>query len=66
MRYAYWVRMRAGRLLVIVLAIALYICLVIIDGMLSLPYEFANNRVALASMDDIRFSRVCCPHVSRC
>ncbi len=43
MRYAYWVRMRAGRLLVIVLAVALYICLVIVDGMLSLPYEFANN-----------------------
>lgn len=43
MRYAYWVRKRVGRLLVIVLALALYICLVIVDGMLSLPYEFTSN-----------------------
>ncbi len=46
MRYAYWVRMRAVRLLVIVLAVALYICLLIIDGMISLPYEFAHNASA--------------------
>jgi signal transduction histidine kinase len=43
MRYAHWIRIRAGRLIVIVLAVALYICLVIVDGMLSLPYEFAGN-----------------------
>ncbi len=43
MRYAHWVRIRAGRLIVIVLAVALYICLVIVDGMLSLPNEFTGN-----------------------
>jgi len=43
MRYAHWIRIRAGRLLVILLAVALYICLVIVDGMLSLPYEFTNS-----------------------
>jgi len=43
MRYVHWVRIRAGRLLVIVLAVALYICLVIVDGMLSLPYAFTGN-----------------------
>ena len=43
MGYVYWFRIRAGRLLVVVLAVALYICLVIVDGLLSLPYEFTSN-----------------------
>lgn len=37
MKYTYWVRMRAERLLVIVLAVALYICLVATDGMRVFP-----------------------------
>ncbi len=37
MKYTYWVRIRAGRLLVILLAVALYICLVVVDGMRVFP-----------------------------
>ncbi|HLX39048.1 MAG TPA: hypothetical protein VKR42_00870, partial [Ktedonobacteraceae bacterium] len=43
MKIAYWFRKRAVRLLVIVLALAFYICLEVIDGVLSLPYEFTSN-----------------------
>lgn len=43
MKYAYWFHIRAGRLLVVFLALALYICLVIANGMLSLPYEFTSH-----------------------
>ena len=43
MKYTYWVRMRADRLLVILLAVVLYICLVILDSMTFFPYEFTSN-----------------------
>ncbi len=43
MKYTYWVRLRAGRLLVIVLAAALYICLVSATGMRVFPHAQTNN-----------------------
>jgi signal transduction histidine kinase len=43
MKYTYWVRIRAGRLLVILLAVALYICLVAVDAMRVFPHALTNS-----------------------
>jgi signal transduction histidine kinase len=42
-KYTFWLRIKAGRLLVILLAVALYICLVVVDGMRVFPHDPTSN-----------------------
>jgi signal transduction histidine kinase len=42
MRYVYWARLRAGRLLAILLAISVYVLLLFIDGLRFFPHKFSS------------------------
>ena len=46
MKSTFWFRIRAGRLLVILLAVAFYICLVVVDGMRVFPHQLTSNVVS--------------------